>query len=49
MNNEILYNIGQLFITFLSAGASIATMFYLSCWVVTFILSIVFPSRYGLD
>lgn len=49
MNNEILQDIGQLFITFLASGAGIATIFYLGGWVTTFILSLVFPSRYGLN
>ena len=48
MSNELLIEIGQLFISFLSTGTGICSIFYLISWVSNFFLSMVFPSRYGM-
>ena len=46
MTNELMFQIGSLFITFLSMSTGIAAIFYLGSWISYFFLSLVFPSRY---
>lgn len=48
MSQEIINDIGQLFITFLSTATGITCIFYLATWVMNLLLSLIFPSRYGL-
>lgn len=48
MTNEMLIEIGQLFITFLSQGTAIAVIFYFIKWIVNLLLGMIFPSRYSI-
>lgn len=48
MTNDMLLDISQLFITFMSAGAGLTTLFYFISYVTNFILGLIFPSRYGV-
>lgn len=48
MSQEIINDIGNLFITIMAYGGSIASIFYVATWVCNFLLSLIFPSRYGM-
>lgn len=48
MSNDLLIDVGNLFISFMSAGCGIAVIMYFIIWVVNFLLGLVFPSRYGM-
>lgn len=48
MSEQILIDIGNNFITFMSAGAGITIVFNLVSYVTDFLLGLIFPSRYGV-
>lgn len=48
MSQEMIVDIGNLFIQIMSLAGSIALVMYFVIWLVNFLLGLVFPSRYGV-